>query len=103
MIPALISFAKDNVKKTISFGAIAGILVVGTGVIEWMDAHYLLADEGKKINYNLLKHEASELDNKIFVIDLLENRGQATDVDLAMREKYQRRLEELQKQLMKVE
>ena len=103
MIAAIISFLKDNVKKSVSFGAIAGILMVGTGVVEWMNTRYLLADEGKKINYNLLKHEASELDSKIFVIDLLENRGQATDVDLAMKEKYQRRLDELQKQLLKEE
>ena len=95
MLDKITQTVKENAGKSISIAAVVGTLGLYTGLTQVLDQRYALAEDARQIQQSIQVYRITELEDKILMIELLEKEGKASPVDLAMKERYIRRLEDL--------
>ena len=92
MMQQLINLAKANLGKGITIASIIAAFGLYTAATQLLDQRYCLASDAKQTQQTIDTYIKADLENKIFIIEMLEQRNQATDIDIAMKKRYLRQL-----------
>lgn len=85
---------KQNAIKSVSIASAVAMLGLYTAVITVLDERYALAEDARDIQQEVQQIRKDDLEDKLLVIEMKEARGDATDIDKALKERYIRRLHE---------
>lgn len=95
--PSTASIAWKNIKEN-PIKSITGIIVIITfvfGSIFWVDDRYVHAGDMVQYQISQEKKDIKSLDNMIFEISLKEQMGTATDVEKAMKIRYEQQIKDM--------
>lgn len=95
MIGKTAEIVKNNVGKTISIASVVAVVGLYSALTKVLDDRYCLASEAQQTQQTMVNWMEQDLEDKIFMIEMKESKGVATDEDRAMKQRYIRRLEKL--------
>ena len=91
----IVETVKKNLKTTVTITSVVAVLGFYTALTQILDQRYALAEDAIQTQQMMTVYMRQEMEDKIFIIELKEQRNEATDVDMAMKERYKRRLAEI--------
>ena len=94
---ALLELLRAHAGKSVSIGVLAGIFAVGMFVVQWGDSHYTLAADTAQVQQTINNHMVTELEDNIFIITMKQNGATEAQIEAALKEKYEKRLEALRR------
>jgi len=93
----MIKAIKENIKTTITISSVVAVFGFYTALTQVLDQRYALAEEAQQIQQTIDVYMEKELEDKIFLLQLKVENKTASDVDKAMKKRYESRLEDLRK------
>jgi hypothetical protein len=94
----LIALLKENAGKSVSVGVIVSLVMLGLGAKELLDERYALASEQEQVQRSINDYKRDQIEDQLLIWKMKEEGASEEAINAALKEKYLRRLERLNKE-----